>query len=121
MATILRWLSLALLISALVAIATLLIADAREQLHLNAIHRRAGALAFMFIGASYVSLQLSSRRRWNEIFKAVLLGIAFFFWGWEQFLNAGPWVTAMDAVVVLIFVTDLSLIILERLKQTSHE
>jgi hypothetical protein len=121
MATVLRWLTLFLMVSALAAIVALLIADAREQLHLSELHRRAGALAFMFIGASYISVQVSHRRPWLEIFKPVLLGVAFLFWGWEQFLASSPWVTAMDAVVVLIFVADLSLIILERLKQNHHE
>ena len=34
----------------------------------------------------------------------------------EMFLPPGPWVTAMDTAVILIFVLDLSLIVLERLK-----
>ncbi|HEX4645795.1 MAG TPA: hypothetical protein VH598_09320, partial [Verrucomicrobiae bacterium] len=65
----------------------------------------------------YIGLQLSSGRRWNEVLKEVFLGVAFVLWGGEQFLPSSPWVTAMDSVVILIFVADLSFIIVKRLKR----
>jgi hypothetical protein len=55
-----RKLSVLLLISALAAMAALLIFDALNHLHLTSIHKWAGALAFMLIGVSYISLQLST-------------------------------------------------------------
>ena len=75
----------------------------------------------MFIGASYISLQLTGRRRWNEMLKGVLLGLAFLLWGGEQFMPAGPLATAMDSSVITIFVVDLSLIIVEHLRHNDHE
>jgi hypothetical protein len=42
-------------------------------------------------------------------------------WGCEQFVPAGPWATAMDTAVVLIFVVDLSLIIVGNLRSAHHE
>jgi hypothetical protein len=99
---------------------TLVVSDTLNLLRPTSIHRHAGALSFVLIGASYVSLQLSFRRPWIEKLKGVLLGIAFLFWGSTQFLSPGPWVTAMDTAVVLIFVIDLSLIIVERLKQSTR-
>jgi len=75
----------------------------------------------VLIGSSYVALQLSSRRPWGEKLKAILLGIAFMFWGSTQFLPPRPWVTAMDSAVVVIFVVDLSLIIIESLKRNKYE
>ena len=113
----LRSLSALLLISALAGMATLLVFDALNQLRLTSFHQQAGALSFMLIGASYISLQLSTGRRWRELIKGVLLGIGFFLWGCEQFVPPGPLVTVMDSLVVVIFVSDLGLIIVDRLKR----
>src|SRR6267142_960556 len=117
----LRWVSAILFISALAALITLLASDALNQLRLTELHRQAGALSFMLIGASYVGLQLSSTRPVNETLKELLLGIAFLLWGAEQFLPPSRWVTVMDTLVVLIFVTDLSLIIFQRLRRRGKE
>jgi hypothetical protein len=111
-----RQLSLALLIAALAVTTTLLVLDASNHLRLTFLHQRAGALSFMFIGASYVSLLLGMRRPWREKIKGVLLGTGFLLWGGEQFLQPGPLVTLMDTLVVLIFVTDLTFIITKNLK-----
>ena len=117
----LRSLSAFLLISALAGLATLLVFDALNHLRLTPFHQRTGALSFMLIGASYISLQLSTGRRWREMIKGVLLGIGFFLWGCEQFMPPGPLVTVMDSLVVLIFVSDLGLVILDRLKHRDPE
>jgi hypothetical protein len=100
---------------------TLLAADAVNALRLTSLHERAGALSFMLIGASYLLLQFASRRPWSEKLKAIFMGIGFVFWGSASLLPPGPWVTFMDTSVVLIFVLDLSLIILENLKQNRHD
>jgi hypothetical protein len=121
MAKMLRWLSTILFVLALVAMLTLLVSDIWNALTLTALHRRAGALSFMLIGASYVALQLSSRQPWSEKAKAMLLGVAFLFWGSVQFLSPSPWATAMDSAVVVIFVVDLSLIIMESLRRKNYE
>ena len=121
MATLFRWLSTILFVSALLAMITLLVSDAFNALNSTALHRRAGALSFMLIGSSYVALQLSLRRPRSEKLKAILLGIAFLFWGSGQFLPPSHWATAMDAAVVVIFVVDLSLIIMESLKRNHYE
>src|ERR1700743_877394 len=121
MATLFRWLSTILFVSALIAMGTLLVADALNALTLTSLHRTAGALSFMLIGSSYVALQLSLRRPRSEKLKAILLGIAFLFWGSGHFLPPSPWATAMDTAVVVIFVVDLSLIIVESLKRNHYE
>jgi hypothetical protein len=112
----LRWLSAVLLLAALTALVVLLGLDASNRLHETSGHQRAGALAFILIGSSYISLQLSAGRRWGGKIKHLLLGLGFMLWGLEQFFPPGMWVTVMDSVVVLIFVTDLTLIILKHLK-----
>lgn len=121
MTTLFRWLSTLLFVSALLAVATLLVSDATSALTLTELHRRAGALSFMLIGASYVALQLSVRRPRGEKLKAILLGTAFLFWGSGQFLPPSLFATAMDSAVVVIFVVDLSLIIIENLKRHPYE
>ena len=112
-----RWLSASLCVSALVAVSVLLISDLFNDLRLSSLHQRTGAVAFMLIGASCLVLQFCSRRPLRETRKELLLGIAFFLWGSEQFLPSSRWVTAIDAVVVLIFVVDLSSIIFQRVRR----
>jgi len=108
---------MALLASAVGAVATLLISDVLSPMQPTALHFHAGALAFILIGASFIALHFSARRPWNQIFKEFFLGIAFILWGSEQFLDPGLLVTIMDSLVVIIFVSDLSLVIVGRLKQ----
>jgi peptidoglycan/LPS O-acetylase OafA/YrhL len=117
----LRSLSALLLVSALAGLAALLVFDAFNHLRLTPFHQRTGALSFMLIGASYISLQLATRRQWNEKLKGILLGTGFFLWGCEQFVPPGPLATVMDSLVVLIFVSDLGLVIMDRLKRKDDE
>ena len=121
MATLFRWLSTILFVSAIAAMLTLLVADILNALTPSVVHRYAGALSFMLIGSSYVALQISLRRPPAEKVKAILLGIAFLFWGSGQFLPPSLFATAMDTAVVVIFVVDLSLIIVESLKRNHYE
>jgi hypothetical protein len=116
-----RCLSTILFVSALAAMATLLVSDALNALTPTATHRCAGALSFILIGSSYVALQIGLQRPPAEKIKAILLGTAFLFWGGGQFLPASLFATALDTVVVVIFVVDLSLIIVENLKRNHYE
>ena len=43
----------------------------------------------------------------------MLLGAAFVLWGAEQFLDPGKLLIILDSAVIVIFVVDLFLIILE--------
>lgn len=117
MTALFRRLSVFSFIAALLGIAALLLFDTLNHLRFTPVHQRLGALSLMLIGFSYIMLQLSARRRWNEMLKGVLLGTAFLLWGCEQLLPPSPLVTAMDSAVVAIFVVDLSLIILEHLRR----
>ena len=121
MTRLVHWFSAVLFLLALAGIGMLLVFDTVNRLEYTTAHQRTGALTFMLIGASYIALQLGFERPFRERRKELALGIAFFLWGCEQFLPAGPWVTVMDSAVVLIFVTDLSLIIVERLRLKSNE
>jgi len=120
MAKAFRWLSVVLFLAALIGIAVLLVSDFRNHLWVTPIHQRSGALALILIGASYISFQAGAENAWRETLKGVLLGVAFLLWGGEQFLPSGPWVTAIDSMVITIFVVDLSLIILAGLRRGDH-
>jgi hypothetical protein len=111
-----RGLSVLLFLLALAGIATLLASDALHGLHLTLLHQQLGAGALILIGSSYIALQFSLPRRRSEALKGIFLGAAFVLWGGEQFLPAGPVVTAIDTMVITIFVVDLSLIVVGQLK-----
>jgi hypothetical protein len=111
MKAVFRPLSGVLFLLALIALAFLLISDLCVRLRLTAVHQRAGGLALMLAGASFVCLQLSTGARRADVLKGILLGLAFVLWGGEQYLPPGPWVTAIDSVVIVIFVADLGLVI----------
>jgi|HubBroStandDraft_6_1064221.scaffolds.fasta_scaffold565509_1 hypothetical protein len=121
MTKLFRGLSLLLFLLAVGAIIVLLISDVSHALRITSFHQQAGAMALILIGTSYISLQLSAKRRSTEKLKAISLGLAFTLWGSEQFLPASRVVTLMDSAVITIFVVDLGLIILDYLKQNDHE
>ncbi|HXA14593.1 MAG TPA: hypothetical protein VNW23_05655 [Opitutaceae bacterium] len=121
MTKLFRGLSLLLFLLAVGEIIILLFSDISHALQLTSFHQQAGAVALILIGASYISLQLSLKRRWNEKLKGIFLGLAFVLWGSEQFLPASQVVTLMDSAVITIFVVDLGLIILDYLKRGDHQ
>jgi len=43
--------------------------------------------------------------------KGILLGLAFVLWGVEQYLRSGSGITAIDSVVITIFLAGLALMI----------
>jgi len=109
--SLLRMLSSALFLSALASVAWLLASGVWFGFQPTRQHRHAGALALILIGASFVCAQLGSARRWSDRLKGILLGTAFALWGCEQYLAPGALVTAVDSLVVTVFVVDLALVI----------
>ena len=116
MSKFLRILSGVLFLLALVALAFLLLSDLWLRFQPAPSHPHASALALMFVGASFVCLQLSATGRGRKTLKGVLLGLAFVLWGSEQFLPPGAGTIAIDCVVITIFVTDLGLVIKSSLR-----
>ena len=112
-----RKLSALLLISALAGVGVLLVFDGLHDLSLTTFHQRAGALSVMFIGASYICLQLGTHNNLRDKLKRIPLGVGFCIWGSETFLPPGHIITVMDNLVVLIFVSDLSFVILDSLRR----
>ncbi len=100
---------------ALGALLTLLASDACHQFQSTAFHRKAGACSLLLIGLSYIALQFRTKQGAGETIKKLLLGMGFTFWGTEQFLPEGRLTTAMDTAIIVIFVLDLSLVIVQGL------
>jgi hypothetical protein len=121
MTKLLRGLSLFLFLLAAGSIIILLTSDVSHSLRLTSFHQQAGAMALILIGTSYISLQLSAKRRWSEKLKGIFLGLAFALWGSEQFLPASRLVTLIDSAVITIFVVDLGLIILDSLRRKNDQ
>ena len=103
--------SAALFALALTALAWLLLPDLWTSFQPSVRHQRAGALALIFAGASFICQQMSAGRGGTELIKGALLGLAFILWGGEWFLPAGPVGTAIDGAVIAIFVVDLGMVI----------
>jgi hypothetical protein len=121
MTKLLRGLSLFLFLLAAGSIIILLTSDVSHSLRLTSFHQQAGAMALILIGTSYISLQLSAKRRWSEKLKGIFLGLAFALWGSEQFLPPSRLVTLIDSAVITIFVVDLGLIILDSLRRKNDQ
>lgn len=117
MRRVFRQLSALLLIAAVAGTLCLLGFDAANHLRLTFLHQRAGALAFIFVGTSYICLLLSTGHPWRSHLKGLWLGTGFLLWGGEQFMEPGVVATVMDTLVVLIFVSDLGWIITNSLKK----
>lgn len=112
-----RWFSVALFVLALAGVTTLWITDAFRSFQPGLSHQHTGAFPLMLIGVSYISFQLYARSKPADTIKGILLGLAFVLWGAEQLLPPAPMVTAMDGVVISIFVIDVALIIVGHLRR----
>jgi hypothetical protein len=104
---------LALLAASLVTVGILAVTDVANGFRSSKLHSDLGALALITIGASYVCLQVISRRPRRALVKGIILGTAFVLWGIEQFLPAGRWTTAMDTAVIVIFVVDMGMVLMD--------
>jgi hypothetical protein len=108
---IFRLLSAILFLFALGALIFLLLSDTWFRFQPGAFHRRAEAFVLMSLGASFISMQIGTEGRSREKLKGILLGLGFVLWGCEQDLPPGSGVTAVDTIVITIFVVDLGLVI----------
>jgi hypothetical protein len=75
-------------------------------------HKWTGAMALILIGAAFIALQCWIRQARADRLKKAVLGAAFMLWGCEQFLPSSRVVSAVDTVVIAIFVIDMALIVL---------
>jgi hypothetical protein len=108
------------LIVAVIAAVWLLVFDLIHRFDSPSKHQQASAIALMAVGAAYVFVHLLGRLSRGARLRAVLLGGAFFIWGAEQFMKPGSSVTAIDCVIILIFVFDLGSSVSARLKSKNE-
>ena len=118
---VLRVLSIVSLIVAVIAAVGLLLIDLVHRFDSPLKHQQASAIALMAVGAAYVFVHLLGRLSRGVRLRAVLLGGAFFIWGAEQFMKPGSSVTAIDCVIILIFVFDLGSSVSARLKSKNED
>jgi hypothetical protein len=78
------------------------------------------AVPLILIGIAFASLQFVSRRTARQIFLGLMVAVAFILWGTEQFLSNQAIASFIDDVVVLLFVSDLSIVIYGHLKSGVH-
>jgi len=100
---------------ALGALITLLASDAYSHFQDTTFHRKAGDWSFLLVGLSYIALQFKTKQGAGETIKKLLLGGGFTLWGTEQILPQGRLSTAVDTAVIIIFVVDLGLVIVQQL------
>jgi hypothetical protein len=105
---------------AIAALGWLLLPDLWIGFHPSARHQEAGALTLIFVGASFICMQLAAGGRLGGRLKGLLLGLAFVLWGGEHFIAPGAAVTAIDSAVIAIFVVDLGLVIAGHLEAPSR-
>ena len=113
----LRILSGILFVGSIVALIAMLFSDTFAGFRPTGAHQKAGPFALMLAGASFVCLQLSGTTRAIETVKGLLLGLAFVLWGAEPFIPGAVWVTVVYSAVIVIFIVDLGLVVLERLRR----
>jgi peptidoglycan/LPS O-acetylase OafA/YrhL len=74
------------------------------------------AVPLILIGVAFASLQFTLRRTIAQMLLGLMVALAFILWGTEQFLPNQAVVSLIDDLVVLLFVTDLSIVIYGHLK-----
>jgi len=78
-------------------------------------------IPLMAIGISYISLVLTLPRTPGQVLVGLLMGLAFVFWGLEQFLTNRALISFIDDCVVFLFVADLSIVIRQNYRGRAGE
>lgn len=114
--TAIRWLSGVLMLSALALTAAVVLGDIAHGFAPFSLHARGMAVALILVGAAYALVNAFPPGSLGLRIRAASLGLAFVLWGAEQFMPPGRPTVVADCVLVVIFVVDLSLSILPRLR-----
>jgi hypothetical protein len=75
------------------------------------------AVPLILIGASFACYQFAVSRTPREILTGLALALAFILWGSEQYLSNRSVISAIDDMVVFLFVLDLSLLMYAPLRR----
>jgi len=96
-----------LLVLALFAGGGLLLSDLAPQAFVGLPHAPVSAAPLLLIGAASLGFQVLTRPKPLELFKALLVSLAFILWGVDQMLPPGWLTTTAGDVVIVLYVIDL--------------
>jgi hypothetical protein len=95
----------------LVSVVVLLVWDAAPALFPANAHRLLGALPLALIAVAYLAYQSIRRPGPAELFKALLLALAFLFWAANQFWSDAPCAVLLNDLAIALFVLDVFFVI----------
>ena len=95
----------------LISVAVLLVWDAAPQKFPARAHDVLGAFSLAMIAVAYLLYQSAHRPPVRELFKAVLLAIAFVLWAANQLWPDSPRATLYNDLAIALFVLDVFLVI----------
>src|SRR6266567_8141663 len=93
-----------LIVLALFAGGWLLLGDLAPQMFVGLPHAPISAAPLVLIGAASLGFQVLTRPRPLELFKALLVSLAFILWGIDQMLPPGWLTTTVGDVVIVLYV-----------------
>jgi hypothetical protein len=83
-------------------------------------HAPVSAAPLLLIGAAYLGFQVLTRPQPLDLFKAFIVSSAFILWGIDQLLPTGWLATTLGDVIIVLYVIDLSWMMIDRLKQQEY-
>lgn len=96
----------------LLSVAVLLAWDALPSLFPPNAHTLLGALPLALIAIAYLAYQSIRRPGPAELFKALLLAIAFLFWAANQYWPDSPRTNLYNDIAIALFVLDLFFVLI---------
>jgi hypothetical protein len=96
----------------LASVAALLVWDAKPKLFPPRAHQLLGAAPLALIALAYLIYQSIRRPGPAELFKAILLAIAFLFWAANQLWPDAAATTPLNDIAIGLFVLDVFLLII---------
>ncbi|GHO95400.1 hypothetical protein KSF_054480 [Reticulibacter mediterranei] len=95
----------------------LLLGDLAPQVFVSLPHAPVSAAPLLLIGAASLGFQVLTRPKPLELFKALLVSLAFILWGVDQMLPPGWLTTTVGDVVIVLYVIDLGWMMGSALRQ----
>jgi len=80
-------------------------------------HALVSAAPLLLIGSTYLGFLALMRPKPLDLFKALIVSVAFLLWGIDQLLPAGWFATTLGDVVIVLYVIDLGWMIADQLKE----
>ena len=96
----------------LIGVAVLLVWDAMPQRFPARAHDTLGAFPLAMIAVAYLIYQSAHRPPARELFKGILLAIAFVLWAANQLWPDSPRATLYNDLAIALFVLDVFLVII---------